>query len=40
VYAVHVGRDRKARRKALLTLPYPKPRPELAMAAKIARDRS
>ncbi len=34
VYATHVGRDRKAWRKSLPTLPYPKPRPELAAAAR------
>jgi hypothetical protein len=37
VYATHVGRDRKAWRKALTVLPYPKPRPELTMAARALR---
>jgi hypothetical protein len=37
VYATHVGRDRKTWRKSLPVLPYPKPRPELTMAAKALR---
>ena len=37
VYAVTVGRDRKAWRKALVELPYPKPRLELTMAARAMR---
>jgi hypothetical protein len=37
VYAVNVGRGRKAWLKGLTVLPYPKPRPELAMAAKAMR---
>jgi hypothetical protein len=37
VYATHVGRDRRTWREALATLPYPKPRPELAMAASASR---
>jgi hypothetical protein len=37
VYATHVGRDRKVWRKGLPELPYPKPRPELTMAARAKR---
>jgi hypothetical protein len=37
VYATHVGRGRKTWRKALWTLPYPKPRPELTLAARASR---
>jgi hypothetical protein len=37
VYAVNVGRDRKAWRRAQPTLEYPKPRPELTMAARALR---
>lgn len=37
VYVTHVGRDRKAWRANLPTLPYPKPRPALTMAAKVKR---
>jgi hypothetical protein len=40
VYATHVGRDRKAWRAALPVLPYPKPRPELAMHSTTARKRA
>jgi hypothetical protein len=40
VYATHVGRDRKAWRKAMPALPYPKARPELAMAARAQRERT
>jgi len=39
VYATHVGRDRKAWRKLLVALPYPKPRPELTLAARALRER-
>jgi hypothetical protein len=37
VYATHVGRDRKAWRKGLPELPYPKPWPELTLAARTSR---
>jgi hypothetical protein len=37
VYAFSVGRDRKAWRKGLPELPYPKPRPELTLAARMSR---
>jgi hypothetical protein len=37
VYAVHVGRDRKAWRKSVPTLVYPKPRPELSRRSALPR---
>ncbi len=37
VYVTHVGRNRKAWRKNLPTLPYPKPRLALAIAVKVQR---
>jgi hypothetical protein len=37
VYALNLGRDRKAWLKGLPTRPYPKPRPELMMAARAKR---
>jgi hypothetical protein len=37
VYATNVGRQRKTWLKKLQALPYPKPRPELTLAARAAR---
>jgi hypothetical protein len=38
VYAVHVGRDRKAWRAALACPSYPAPRPELKLRARAATE--
>jgi hypothetical protein len=38
VYAIHGGKERKAWKRQLISLPYPSPRPELKLRAKKGRD--